>query len=114
MCIRDRGYKDYGFVYSFSASVVDTGMSKPANYTEETIDTINDNVTTEPTTADSSDMPNIIFMQLETFIDPYELNFLSYSEDPVSYTHLDVYKRQVPSFVSSTSDTFFSSVSTSL
>ena len=78
-----QGYKDYGFVYSFSASVVDTGMSKPANYTEETIDTINDNVTTEPTTVDSSDMPNIIFMQLETFIDPYELNFLSYSEDPI-------------------------------
>ena len=82
-----QGYKDYGFVYSFSASVVDTGMSKPANYTEETIDTINDNVTTEPTTVDSSDMPNIIFMQLETFIDPYELNFLSYSEDPIPNFH---------------------------
>ena len=71
----------------FSASLVDTGMSKPANYTEETIDTINDNVTTEPTTVDSSDMPNIIFMQLETFIDPYELNFLSYSEDPIPNFH---------------------------
>lgn len=82
-----QGYKDYGFVYSFSASVVDTGMSKPANYTEETIDTINDNVMTEPTTVDSSDMPNIIFMQLETFIDPYELNFLSYSEDPIPNFH---------------------------
>ena len=82
-----QGYKDYGFVYSFSASVVDTGMSKPANYTEETIDTINDNVTTEPTKVDSSDMPNIIFMQLETFIDPYELNFLSYSEDPIPNFH---------------------------
>ena len=47
------------------ASVVDTGMSKPANYTEETIDTINDSVTTDPTTVDSSDMPNIIFVQLD-------------------------------------------------
>ena len=82
-----QGYKDYGFVYSFSASVVDTGMSKPANYNEETIDTINDNVKTAQTTVDSSDMPNIIFVQLETFIDPYELNFLSYSEDPIPNFH---------------------------
>ena len=28
-------------------------------------------------------LPNIIFVQLETFIDPYELNFLQYSEDPI-------------------------------
>ena len=32
-------------------------------------------------------MPNIIFVQLETFIDPYELNFLSYSEDPIPNFH---------------------------
>ena len=62
-------------------------MSKPANYNEETIDTINDNVKTAQKTVDSSDMPNIIFVQLETFIDPYELNFLSYSEDPIPNFH---------------------------
>lgn len=78
-----QGYKDYGFVYSFSASVVDTGMSKPGNYSEETINTINDNTDTPATSVDTEDMPNIIFVQLETFIDPYELNFLEYSEDPI-------------------------------
>lgn len=78
-----QGYKDYGFVYSFSASVVDTGMSKPENYSEETIKAINDEIDTPDTSIDKTDMPNIIFVQLETFIDPYELNFLEYSEDPI-------------------------------
>ena len=32
-----QGYKDYGFVYSFSASVLDRGMSTPENYSEETV-----------------------------------------------------------------------------
>jgi phosphoglycerol transferase MdoB-like AlkP superfamily enzyme len=82
-----QGYKDYGFVYSFSASVLDTGMSKPDNYTEETIQTIQNDVDTPDTTIDTTDLPNIIFVQLETFIDPYELNFLSYSEDPIPNFH---------------------------
>lgn len=78
-----QGYKDYGFVYSFSASVVDTGMSRPESYSQETVEAVNDEVDTPATSIDRSDMPNIIFVQLETFIDPYELNFLSYSEDPI-------------------------------
>jgi phosphoglycerol transferase MdoB-like AlkP superfamily enzyme len=82
-----QGYKDYGFVYSFSASVLDTGMSKPDNYTEETIQTIQNDVDTPDTSIDTTDLPNIIFVQLETFIDPYELNFLSYSEDPIPNFH---------------------------
>lgn len=82
-----QGYEEYGFVYSFSASVVDTGMSKPDNYTEETIDAINDSVQTEETTLSSEDMPNIIFVQLESFVDPNTIKFLSYSEDPTPNFH---------------------------
>lgn len=78
-----QGYEEYGFVYSFASSVVDTGMQRPEDYSEETIDAINDSVDVEATTADTGDLPNIIFVQLETFIDPYELNFLQYSEDPI-------------------------------
>ncbi|MCD8149895.1 MAG: sulfatase-like hydrolase/transferase [Clostridiales bacterium] len=82
-----QGYQEYGFVYSFAASVVDTGMSEPDNYSEETITVINDSVETEETSIDTEDLPNIIFVQLETFIDPYELNFLEYSEDPIPNFH---------------------------
>lgn len=32
-----QGYKDYGFVYSFSASVLDRGMSTPDEYSEESV-----------------------------------------------------------------------------
>ena len=78
-----QGYEEYGFVYSFAASVVDTGMSKPDDYSEETIEEINDSIETEGTTIDTDNLPNIIFVQLESFIDPYELNFLEYSEDPI-------------------------------
>lgn len=82
-----QGYKDYGFVYSFTASVVDTGMSKPVDYSNEKIKRINKKVSVSKTSLDQEDMPNIIFVQLETFIDPYELNFLKYSEDPIPNFH---------------------------
>ncbi|MCD7833824.1 MAG: hypothetical protein LUH00_07535 [Lachnospiraceae bacterium] len=32
-----QGYKDYGFVYSFTSSALDTGMSEPEGYSEEAI-----------------------------------------------------------------------------
>lgn len=35
-----QGYKDYGFVYSFSASVLDRGMSAPDNYSEESVEAV--------------------------------------------------------------------------
>ena len=82
-----QGYKDYGFVYSFTASVVDTGMSKPVDYSNEKIKKINKKVSVSETSLNQEDMPNIIFVQLETFIDPYELNFLKYSEDPIPNFH---------------------------
>lgn len=35
-----QGYKDYGFVYSFSASVLDRGMSAPEGYSQEAIESV--------------------------------------------------------------------------
>ncbi len=35
-----QGYKDYGFIYSFSSSALDLGMSQPEDYSEETIQNI--------------------------------------------------------------------------
>ena len=35
-----QGYKDYGFVYSFSSSVLDRGMSAPEEYSEESVDAV--------------------------------------------------------------------------
>ncbi len=83
------GYSDYGFVYGFSTSVVGRGMNEPEDYSPETIDAIEtlvdsaSNVTT--VTADSQ--PNIICVLLESFVDPYDVNFLEFSEDPVPNFH---------------------------
>lgn len=68
-------YEDYGFPYCFSASVFNTGISQPNNYSKETIEQIsNDGKITEATTG-RKEMPNIIFIQLESFFDPSEVEF---------------------------------------
>lgn len=77
-----QGYKDYGFVYSFSASVVDRGMNAPDAYSDETVQEALDKVTT-PATDASVEKPNIICVLLESFVDPNEINFLECSENPV-------------------------------
>lgn len=84
-----QGYENYGFVYSFSSGVLDRGMDKPDNYSEETIDSImnaiaknKDETTVTPETA-----PNIICILLESFVDPDEFNFMTYSKDPTPFYH---------------------------
>ena len=97
-----QGYKDYGFVYSFSASVLDRGMSTPENYSEEAVQEVlakvhdAEDLTAQGTetageieknstvrTMSSDEYPNIICVLLESFVDPEEINFLELSEDPV-------------------------------
>lgn len=84
-----QGYKDYGFVYSFSASVVDRGMKAPDDYSDETVQAAMNKVTT-PETA-TEEKPNIICVLLESFVDPNEVNFLNFSENPVpNFQNLEV------------------------
>lgn len=80
-----QGYENYGFVYGFSSSVVDRGMSEPDEYSEEKIKDIQTtvNASKKETTVTEEDAPNIICILLESFIDPYDVQFLSFSEDPV-------------------------------
>ncbi len=83
------GYSDYGFVYGFSTSVVGRGMSKPDNYSEETVTGILSEVNAlrQETAVTKETAPNIICVLLESFCDPYEVNFLSLSQDPVPNFH---------------------------
>lgn len=84
-----QGYSDYGFVYGFSTSVVGRGMSRPDRYTADTINTILDATDTqvETTSVSAENAPNIICVLLESFCDPYEVNFLEMSQDPVPVFH---------------------------
>ena len=76
------GYEEYGFVYGFSTSVVGTGMSKPANYSEETIGAIQNSIQVNETVTDE-EMPNIVVVLLESFIDPTEVKYLDIEGDPI-------------------------------
>lgn len=84
-----QGYEDYGFVYSFSTGVLDRGMDEPKDYNEETIDSIMNAVADnkEETTVTTETAPNIICVLLESFVDPDEFNFMTYSQDPAPFFH---------------------------
>ena len=78
-------YEDYGFPYCFSASLFNTGINEPAGYSEETMDKISDNgeITKASTGRPDEELPNVMFVQLESFFDPTEVEWLRFSEDPI-------------------------------
>lgn len=84
-----QGYNDYGFVYSFSSTVVDRGMQKPEDYTQDAVDAVEEKVNSskQETTVDGKTGPNIICVLLESFCDPDEINFLNVNEDPIPTFH---------------------------
>ncbi len=84
-----QGYENYGFVYSFSSSVIDRGMKKPHNYNKETIDAIEDKVNSQKQTTSIADneKPNVICILLESFCDPSEIKFLHTNKDPIPTFH---------------------------
>lgn len=76
-------YQDYGYPYCLAVTLFDTGISEPNGYSEELINEIQDSEgKIKATNEDNLDV-NILFLQLETFIDPTEINFLEFSEDPI-------------------------------
>lgn len=78
-------YLDYGFPYCLGVTLLDTGINQPNGYSEELMEEIIDSEgKIEATNEENLDV-NIIFLQLETFIDPTEITFLEFSEDPIPY-----------------------------
>ncbi|MBE6658988.1 MAG: hypothetical protein E7604_11185 [Ruminococcaceae bacterium] len=95
-------YSDYGFAYCFSLSVLDRGIDRPVDYSGEEIGEILDNIGVESDTEDltaaettpvdapvsgetpptDNTLPNVIFVQLESFFDVKRLKGISFSEDP--------------------------------
>ena len=81
-------YRDYGVVYCFINTWLNTGISKPSGYSETMIKDIfnekelgNDGtMVLEPKDEDEK-YPNIIFLQLESFIDPSIVKYLELSGD---------------------------------
>ncbi len=78
-------YENYGFVYCFTNSILDTGIGEPEDYSEERVDKI---ISSLPEAKEVTDKkPNIIFIQLESFFDVDELKKLKLSKDAIPNFH---------------------------
>ncbi len=75
-------YQDYGLPYCFAASLFNTGISQPNEYKKETIAKIGGGNLTA-SLADTDEMPNVVFVQLESFFDTSEFEALQTSQDPL-------------------------------
>lgn len=108
-------YRENGFVYCFSRSLVGRGIDKPAEYSEETVDDILKAIQSTKTNVPEI-CPNIIFLQIESFIDLRRMKNVTYSEAPQPiFTALrDEYQGgflRVPSVGAGTANTEFEIIS---
>lgn len=78
-------YENYGFVYCFTNSIIDTGIAKPDDYSEESVKAVKDKLKKSKTKL--KDNPNIIMIQLESFFDVDNVKGMSFSEDPLPVFH---------------------------
>lgn len=89
-------YHEYGFVYCFMNGLVNTGIKKPTDYSQDKIGVILGEIETEleehetkapePETEQlPTKKPNVIFLQLESFFDINKVHQLDLSEDPIPY-----------------------------
>ena len=91
-------YLDYGFPYCFGNTLLNTGIDKPVNYSEQAINNIfaedthvgadEDNISVLASTSSLANeqygTPNIIFLQLESFFDITQVKGLTFSKDPIA------------------------------
>lgn len=78
-------YEDYGLPYCFCASLFNTGISQPNGYSEAAMEEISNDGTITDSVAEAKVLPNVIFVQLESFFDTSEYLELQTSEDPLPY-----------------------------
>lgn len=87
-------YKDYGFAYCFTNSIIDNGIDEPEDYSKETVLELKAELDTVVPEGEKK-TPNVIIIQLESFFDPKDVVGLNMSEDPVpTFTKL---KEEYPS-----------------
>lgn len=80
-------YENYGFAYCFVNSLVNTGISKPKDYSTETMDKIVKETVALNGEKEERNNTNIIMVQLESFFDPTYLKGVTFSSDPIPNYH---------------------------
>ena len=76
-------YEDYGFVYCFSNSLLDTGIDKPENYSESAMAASAAEIGSDSGMHSPEIKPNIVIVQLESFFDVNLVKNMSFSENPI-------------------------------
>ena len=71
-------YARSGVAYGFLNTWLNKGISKPPNYSEKAVASILDGTNLDP--PKNEQPPNIVFLQMESFVDPDELTKYEYSE----------------------------------
>lgn len=114
------GYRDNGVPYCFIATWLDKGVGRPDPYTKKSIRNIFTKKELHTTVGynhndGEEEHPNIIFIQLESFIDPALPNDIELSQDAIPYyNHLrktcSSGKIRVPSVGAGTANTEFESM----
>jgi phosphoglycerol transferase MdoB-like AlkP superfamily enzyme len=82
------GYRDNGFVYCYLNTWLNTGVSKPSNYTKDAIQSLFteedfENLVAAKGDYGDGDKPNIIFLQMESFMDPETVQGIEFSADAI-------------------------------
>lgn len=87
-------YQDYGVPYCFINTWMNTGIHRPSNYSKTNVEKIlpssdmNKNGTVKrekDNSANTENKPNILFLQLESFVDPTLFKNVKFSQDPIPY-----------------------------
>ncbi len=76
-------YEDYGFSYCFLQTWLNRGIRQPSSYSAQEISRIQETITANTAETAAQTDVNVLFVQLESFIDPSEIEGLELSEDPV-------------------------------
>lgn len=78
----NKAYDKYGFAYCFTRSIFDRGINEPDDYSEPSVDEILNLIGSDKTKKPDSE-PNIIAIQLESFMDPSTIYGLDFEYNPI-------------------------------
>lgn len=114
------GYRDNGFAYCFINTWLNTGIKKPPVYNKEVVkgiftpDELNGTIVKGEAIVKGK-KPNIIFIQLESLMDPLTVKDIEFSKDPIPnlrrlYKEYSSGKITVPAVGAGTANTEFESM----
>lgn len=106
-----RAYRDYGFAYCFTASILETGIHEPMDYSAEAVGKLQDRMEAVGD-GESRETPNVIVVQLESYFDANLMKNVHFNRNPIPvYTdlmeHYSTGKVKVPALGGGTANVEF-------